>query len=84
MGESTPAERTMQARMAAHVGWANRDDRSAHTAPARSTFDARFEREVDPDNQLAPAERRTRAAHARSAYFTGMALKSAQARRRAS
>ncbi len=44
----------------------------------------RFEREVDPDGELTPAERTTRAEHARKAYFTRLSLKSAQARRRAS
>lgn len=42
----------------------------------------KFEREVDPDGVLAPAERARRAAHARKAYFARLALKSAQARRR--
>jgi hypothetical protein len=37
---------------------------------------------VDPDNVLDPAERAVRAAHARTAYFTRMALKSSQARRK--
>ncbi len=41
----------------------------------------RFEREVDPDGTLEPAERARRASHARSAYYSGLALKSAKARR---
>ena len=44
----------------------------------------RFEREVDPNGELTPAERARRAGHARKAYFTRLSLKSAQARRRAS
>lgn len=43
---------------------------------------ARFEDEVDPDHVLSEAERRRRAEHARKAYFTRLALKSTQARRR--
>ncbi len=42
---------------------------------------ARFEREVDPDGTLEPAERERRAAHARKAYYSALALKSAKARR---
>ncbi|MCB1006990.1 MAG: hypothetical protein KDB35_22595 [Acidimicrobiales bacterium] len=53
----------------------------AGTAKARSAFLDRFEREVDPDGVLAPAERARRAHHARKAYFTRLAFKSAQARR---
>lgn len=43
----------------------------------------RFEREVDPDNQLPPAERRRRAIAARRAHMAKLALKSAQARKAA-
>ncbi len=59
-------------------------DGTAHTAPARKAFLDRFEREVDPDGELEPAERARRAGHARKAYFIGLALKSAKARRRSS
>jgi hypothetical protein len=52
------------------------------TSAARKAFLDRFERQVDPDGTLDPAERARRAGHARKAYFTGLALKSAQARRK--
>lgn len=42
----------------------------------------RFETQVDPDGKLDPADRARRAEHARKAYFAGLALRSAQARRR--
>jgi hypothetical protein len=42
----------------------------------------RFDRQVDPDGTLPPEERARRAAHARRAYFQGLALKSARARSR--
>lgn len=42
----------------------------------------KFERQIDPDNVLPPAERAFRAEHARKAHMKRMALKSAQARRR--
>jgi hypothetical protein len=52
-----------------------------NTGPARQTFLSRFEREVDPDGILDPAERTRRAGFARQAYFTELALASARARR---
>lgn len=51
------------------------------TASARKTFLDRFEREVDPERVLDPAERARRAKSAKSAYFTRLALRSANARR---
>ena len=80
----TPAERIMRARLASHRSWANTSDPAARTAPARAAMLDRFMREVDPDGTLLPAERERRAEHARKAYYTGLALKSASARRRAS
>ncbi len=77
----TPAERSMRARIAAHSLHAQRDSREL-TAPARKAFADSFERKVDPDGVLEPAERRRRAEHARKAHYTAMALKSAQVRRR--
>ena len=44
---------------------------------------ARFEREVDPEGLLAPAERERRAAAARKAYMLKLAWKSAEVRRKA-
>lgn len=70
----------MGAQIGAESLWATCSDRAAHTAPARAAFEARFEREVDPEGVLPPQERAVRAAHARKAYFRRIALKSAQAR----
>ena len=61
-----------------------RYDSKAMSQPARDAFMARFIREVDPDLVLDPEERARRAEHARRKYFTGLALKSAQARRKVS
>jgi hypothetical protein len=77
----TPAERSLRGRIAAHTRWAHTDDRQAATAAARRAALDRFERQVDPDGLLAPAERLRRAESARRAYFSALALKSAQARR---
>lgn len=76
------AERTLRARLAAHASWAATDDPAARTRPAREAFDARFERQVDPEGVLPLQERKWRAEHARKAYFLRLALKSAQARRK--
>jgi hypothetical protein len=74
----------MRASIGGHAKWAKTEDRAAATAPARKAMLDKFEREVDPDGTLAPAERAKRAENARKAHFTRLALKSAQARRRRS
>ena len=78
----TPAERSLRGQIAAHESWARTPDRAARTAKARQAQLDKFEQQVDPDGVLPPAERATRAEHARKAYFKRLALKSAQARRR--
>jgi len=78
----TPTERKLRAQLAAHTSWANTTDRSARTAPARAALLERFEREVDPDGTLDPAERAERAESARRAHYARMALASARSRRR--
>lgn len=72
---------SLRGRIGAHQLHATHDSRET-TASARAAFLARFEREVDPDGVLDPAERARRAGHARSAYFARLALLSAGARRR--
>jgi hypothetical protein len=42
----------------------------------------RFEDEVDPARVLPESERQRRAEHAKTAYFTALAIKSAKARAR--
>lgn len=76
----TPEQRSLRARLAAHVSWANTTDRAARTAAARQAALDRFKRQVDPDYVLSPAERAERAASARKAHFMRMALLSAKAR----
>jgi len=80
-GGPTPHERSLVARMGAHALHAKHDSREL-TGPARKAFDDRFLRQVDPKGVLPEAERNRRAMHARKAYFTGLALKSAQVRRK--
>lgn len=75
--------RSLVGRIAANESWARTPNRSARTAPARAALLARFEREVDPDGLLDPVDRARRAEHKRRAYFQRLALRSAQARRKA-
>ncbi len=77
----TPAERSLRARIGAHALHSQHDSGEL-TSAARKAFQDRFLRQVDPEQVLDPAERHRRAGHARKAYFTGLALKSAQARRK--
>ena len=79
---STNTERTLRARIAAHESWARTSDRAARTEKARDALLTKFDRLVDPDGLLSPEERAYRAAQARKAHYTRLALKSAQARRR--
>lgn len=75
----TPAERRLRGQLGALVAHSRG---STNTAPARAAFLSRFEREVDPDGTLDPAERARRASFAKRAYFVRLALRSAKARRR--
>jgi hypothetical protein len=52
---STPAERRLQSRMGAHKSWAQTENRSARTLPARLALLAKFEKQVDPDGRLLQA-----------------------------
>lgn len=80
MPDLTPAQRSLRGRLAAHERWARTSDTTQATAPARRAFLERFEREVDPDGTLEPADRARRAEHARKAYFARLAMASARAR----
>jgi hypothetical protein len=78
----TPAQRTLRAKIAAHTSWANTVDRAARTAAARKAANDRFAKQVDPDGVLTPEERARRADSARRAYYSRLAMRSAQVRRR--
>jgi len=67
--------------MAAHISWSRTTDRNARTRPAREAFLRRFEREVDPNGVLSPAERSRRAQHALRAHMLDLAKRSVAARR---
>lgn len=76
-----PSDRALIARIAAAERWAHTSDRTAATAAMRKAFTDRFERQADPDGVLDPADRARRAASLRTAFYSRLALKSAQARR---
>lgn len=82
MTDRTPAERALHAKAAAHTRWAHTRDRAEALAPARNGLQARFERKVDPDGTLPPAERARLAESARKAFYADMTRKSIEARRR--
>lgn len=75
---------SLRHQMAANESWAHTPDRAARTRAARQGLDAKFEREVDPDRVMSPADRAKAVANARRAYYQRLALKSAEARRTAS
>lgn len=75
----TPDERSLRGRIGA---FALHSKGGTNTGPARVKFLSRFEKEVDPNRVLSNAERVRRAESARKAYFTRLALKSVQARRK--
>ena len=79
-GTFDPDEMALRGRLGAYVTHSRHDPR-AITQKAREAFLRRFEREVDPDQTLAPDERRRRARYARKAYFTRLALKRRKRRR---
>lgn len=68
-----PSERRIRAQISAHTRWANTEDRTAATAPARAALDAKFLEQAGGDP--------IRAAHLRKAHFARMSLASARARR---
>lgn len=74
---------SMRGRIGAYRLHSTHDPRIT-TSRARQAFLAGFEREVDPDYALPPAERHRRATAARKAHFTRLALASATSRRRRS
>jgi hypothetical protein len=69
------SERRLRASIAAHSSWANTEDRTARTSPARTAFDQKFLDQAGGD----PAK----AAHLRKAHYARLALKSAKSRRKA-
>jgi hypothetical protein len=66
--------------IAANSRWA-KEDPTEQGRTMRAGLEAKFLREVDPNNELPEAERRRRVECARRAYYQRLALASAKARR---
>lgn len=81
MDEAARRLASLRGRIGAYV-MHSRNDSRATSAKAREAFMRRFELEVDPEGVLPAAERARRADAAQKAYFTRLALRSAQARQR--
>lgn len=77
----SPSERSLRARKAALTRWSRTSTADA-SAQASQRIHDRFLSLVDPDGTLDEAERTRRADQAKRAHFAGLALKSAQARRK--
>lgn len=82
MAHPDPARRRQIASLAADVSWARTPIRSERMAPANRAREARWERIVDPDGVMDPAERAKRAESARRAHYKRMSMKGVEARRR--
>lgn len=78
---STSSERRLAAQVSAYSSWAQTENRTARTQPARDALLRKFEQQVDPDGTLSPVERDKRVQAARKAYYASLALRSARARR---
>jgi hypothetical protein len=78
----TSADRKIVAEIAINTRLANMtaDERHEMTAAAKKCWLAKFEREVDPNEELPPDERRERAFYARREYMKALACKSVAAR----
>ncbi len=78
---TTAEQRRLSAQIAANTRW-SREDPTLNAVRGQEGLTRRFEREVDPDNVLDPAERARRVECARRAHFGRLALASSSARSR--
>lgn len=74
----TPEQRSQRARKAALTRW-SKENPAANAARGQAGLLARFERQVDPTNELPTAERARRAECARRAHMVGLAYQSSKA-----
>ncbi|MBV9652146.1 MAG: hypothetical protein JO296_18680 [Pseudonocardiales bacterium] len=75
----TSAQRKLRAQIAANTRW-SKEDPAPTGLRGQAGLLARFEREVDPQGILTPAERIRRAQAARRAHMQRLALASSKAR----
>ena len=80
-----PSVASLRGRIGAHSLHAQYDSREITAAARRAAqknLNARLLAEIDPAEELSPAERERRLTHARRAHFQRLALRSAMARRK--
>lgn len=82
MAAKDPERRVLIARIAAAERWGRVADRAKATAPARTGLRLKFEREIDPDGTLEPAELERRVNHLVRAHMLRMSLAASAARGR--
>lgn len=75
----TPEQRRMRASIAALARW-SKEDPTENARRGQAGLLARFEREVDPNNELPEAERLRRAEAARRKHMTQLAFRSSKSR----
>ena len=75
MAHPDPDRRRQIAAMASHTSWARTPHRAERTLPARRASEGRFEKQVDPDGVMDPAERAKAAESAMRADRRAMAKK---------
>jgi hypothetical protein len=75
-----PSDRSLAGKIGANSRW-SREDPTEQGRILRAGLEAKFIREVDPDNELPEPERIRRAAKARQAFYQRLALASAKARK---
>lgn len=82
----TPAQRSLRGRIGAAEALARHGGHAltAHAREVGPASAAYWERQVDPEGVLAPADRAARAAAAKRAHFLRLAFMSARARSRTS
>jgi hypothetical protein len=75
-----PKSKSLPHQIAANIRW-SKEDPTEQGIKMRAGLDAKFLREVDPNNELPEPERLRRAESARKAYYQRIALISAKARK---
>lgn len=81
MSAADPSDRRQIARMGGYAQKAKHDPRET-TRAARSGFNAKFLREVDPDGVLPEPERVRRAEAAKQLHMLGLSRKAAEKRKK--
>lgn len=81
MAHSDPKRRSQIASLAAHTSWARTPVRAERMAPANRAREKKWEKQVDPEGVLSPADRARAAASARAAYYRRLSMAGVEARR---